>query len=68
MRSVGPGRASPALFFIRFRTPVRKRTVQKEKVMSGLWLLVLPLAGLAGYLVRDALLGVPRSNDDFVFC
>jgi len=36
--------------------------------MSGLWLLVLPLAGLAGYLVREALLGVPRSNDDFVFC
>jgi len=36
--------------------------------MSGLWLLVLPLAGLAGYLLRDVLLGVPRSNEDFVFC
>ena len=36
--------------------------------MSGLWLLVVPLAGLAGYLVRDAVRRVPRSNEDFVFC
>jgi len=36
--------------------------------MSGVYLLVLALAGLAGYLLRDALPGIPRSNDDFVFC
>lgn len=36
--------------------------------MSGLWLLLLPLAGLAGYVVRGLLRGVPRSNEDFVFC
>ncbi|MGF6273756.1 hypothetical protein ABIB38_002134 [Massilia sp. UYP11] len=36
--------------------------------MSGWWLLVMSLAGLAGYVVRDVLRGLPRSNEDFVFC
>ncbi len=36
--------------------------------MSGLWVLVVAVVGLAGYVVREALRGVPRSNDDFVFC
>jgi len=42
--------------------------VHKESIMSGLWLLVVSLAGLAGYVVRDVLRRVPRSNEDFVFC
>lgn len=36
--------------------------------MSGLWFILLSLAALAGYVVRGALRGVPRSNEDFVFC
>ena len=36
--------------------------------MSGLWLLLVSLAGLSGYVVRDVLRRVPRSNEDFVFC
>lgn len=35
--------------------------------MWGYCLLLLPVAGLAGYVVRALLRGVPRSNDDFVF-
>lgn len=36
--------------------------------MAGWCLLVVSLAGLAGYMVRGALRRVPRSNEDFVFC
>ena len=36
--------------------------------MSGLWLLLVPFAVVAGYVVRDVLRVVPRSNEDFVFC
>jgi hypothetical protein len=42
--------------------------VHEESIMSGWWLLAVSLAGLAGYLVRDVLHRVPRSNEDFVFC
>lgn len=36
--------------------------------MSGLWLLVLPLAAVAVNVVWGVLRCVPRSNEDFVFC
>jgi hypothetical protein len=35
--------------------------------MAVLWLLVLPVAGLAWYVVADAVRMVPRCNDDFTF-
>ena len=39
----------------------------KEAVMAALWLLVLPVAGLAWYVVVDAMRGIPRCNEDFTF-
>lgn len=36
--------------------------------MWGWWLVMVSLAGLAGYAVHDVLRRVPRSNEDFVFC
>jgi len=36
--------------------------------MSFVWLLAVPLAVAAGYVVFEVLRVVPRSNEDFIFC
>jgi hypothetical protein len=41
--------------------------VNEEAVMSALWLLVLPVAGLVWYVVADAVRAVPKRNEDFTF-
>jgi hypothetical protein len=36
--------------------------------MSAFWLLLVPVAGFAWYVLGDVVRAVPKRNEDFIFC